>query len=130
MEHSFSLNNEADSQVCLYCRFETFFLPCRDDTPHVPNEDLGERAVLDIVGNLTQIIDQVFPGKCEPTEEHQGQMFTAVLSFSFTLINIHPYPQTLRCTLPWVITITTPRTSSLQAKASFMKKLQKCGRNG
>lgn len=42
----------------------------RDDTPHVPNEDLGERAVLDIIGNLTQIINQVFPGKCEPAVEH------------------------------------------------------------
>ncbi|KAG7216886.1 hypothetical protein INR49_001540 [Caranx melampygus] len=32
-----------------------------DDTPHVPNEDLGEEAVLDIIGNLTRIIQQVFP---------------------------------------------------------------------
>lgn len=106
------------------------FLPYRDDTPHVPNEDLGERAVLDIIGNLTQIIKQVFPGKCEPNEEHQGQMFTVHCCRFHSLINIHPYLQTLTCTLPWVITITTPRTSSLQAKASFMKKLQKCGRNG
>ncbi|XP_047454340.1 acid sphingomyelinase-like phosphodiesterase 3b [Mugil cephalus] len=33
-----------------------------DDTPHVPNEDLGEEAVLSIVGNLTHIIKAVFPG--------------------------------------------------------------------
>ncbi|KAJ7985253.1 hypothetical protein DPEC_G00350160 [Dallia pectoralis] len=33
-----------------------------DDTPHVPNEDLGEEAVLSIIGNLTQIIKHVFPG--------------------------------------------------------------------
>uniref|UniRef100_A0A665TG96 Sphingomyelin phosphodiesterase acid like 3B n=1 Tax=Echeneis naucrates TaxID=173247 RepID=A0A665TG96_ECHNA len=33
-----------------------------DDTPHIPNEDLGENAVLSIVGNLTHIIQQVFPG--------------------------------------------------------------------
>lgn len=46
------------------------FLPSRDDTPHVPNEDLGERAVLDIIGNLTEIIMQVFPGKCEFTKGH------------------------------------------------------------
>uniref|UniRef100_A0A7N8X3G8 Sphingomyelin phosphodiesterase acid like 3B n=1 Tax=Mastacembelus armatus TaxID=205130 RepID=A0A7N8X3G8_9TELE len=32
-----------------------------DDTPHVPNEDLGEEAVLHIISNLTQIIKQVFP---------------------------------------------------------------------
>ncbi|XP_071325959.1 acid sphingomyelinase-like phosphodiesterase 3b [Trachinotus anak] len=32
-----------------------------DDTPHVPNEDLGEEAVLDIISNLTDIIKQVFP---------------------------------------------------------------------
>ncbi|XP_028327233.1 acid sphingomyelinase-like phosphodiesterase 3b [Gouania willdenowi] len=32
-----------------------------DDTPHVPNEDLGEVAVLDIIRNLTDIIRLVFP---------------------------------------------------------------------
>uniref|UniRef100_A0A3B5ATB3 Acid sphingomyelinase-like phosphodiesterase n=1 Tax=Stegastes partitus TaxID=144197 RepID=A0A3B5ATB3_9TELE len=32
-----------------------------DDTPHVPNEDLGEEAVLSIVRNLTHIIKEVFP---------------------------------------------------------------------
>ncbi|KAL6109768.1 smpdl3b [Pungitius sinensis] len=32
-----------------------------DDTPHVPNEDLGEEAVLHIISNLTNIINQLFP---------------------------------------------------------------------
>ncbi|XP_030638672.1 acid sphingomyelinase-like phosphodiesterase 3b [Chanos chanos] len=32
-----------------------------DDTPHVPNEDLGEEAVLSIIGNLTTIIKELFP---------------------------------------------------------------------
>ncbi|MEQ2299064.1 hypothetical protein AMECASPLE_011693 [Ameca splendens] len=32
-----------------------------DDTPHVPNEDLGEEAVINIIGNLTHIITEVFP---------------------------------------------------------------------
>uniref|UniRef100_UPI0037E7C18B acid sphingomyelinase-like phosphodiesterase 3b n=1 Tax=Semicossyphus pulcher TaxID=241346 RepID=UPI0037E7C18B len=32
-----------------------------DDTPHIPNGDLGEEAVLNIIGNLTQILNQVFP---------------------------------------------------------------------
>lgn len=32
-----------------------------DDTPHVPNEDLGEEAVVNIIRNLTQIIKEVFP---------------------------------------------------------------------
>uniref|UniRef100_A0A8C2X3I9 Sphingomyelin phosphodiesterase acid like 3B n=1 Tax=Cyclopterus lumpus TaxID=8103 RepID=A0A8C2X3I9_CYCLU len=32
-----------------------------DDTPHVPNTDLGEEAVLHIISNLTHIIRQVFP---------------------------------------------------------------------
>ncbi|KAF7647303.1 hypothetical protein LDENG_00174420 [Lucifuga dentata] len=32
-----------------------------DDTPHVPNEDLGEEMVLHIISNLTHIINQVFP---------------------------------------------------------------------
>ncbi|KAJ0066504.1 hypothetical protein NL108_013972 [Boleophthalmus pectinirostris] len=32
-----------------------------DDTPHVPNEQLGEEAVLGIINNLTYIIKQHFP---------------------------------------------------------------------
>ncbi|KAJ8340866.1 hypothetical protein SKAU_G00331570 [Synaphobranchus kaupii] len=32
-----------------------------DDTPHVPNERLGEEAVLSIIGKLTHIIKLVFP---------------------------------------------------------------------
>ncbi|XP_056619222.1 acid sphingomyelinase-like phosphodiesterase 3b isoform X2 [Triplophysa dalaica] len=32
-----------------------------DDTPHVPNERLGEESVLSIIGNLTQIIKALFP---------------------------------------------------------------------
>ncbi|KAL0984732.1 hypothetical protein UPYG_G00145990 [Umbra pygmaea] len=32
-----------------------------DYTPHVPNEDLGEEAVISIIANLTQIIKDVFP---------------------------------------------------------------------
>ncbi|XP_029102204.1 acid sphingomyelinase-like phosphodiesterase 3b isoform X2 [Scleropages formosus] len=33
----------------------------RDDTPHVPNEQLGEEAVLSIVGNLTRLLQLAFP---------------------------------------------------------------------
>lgn len=44
---------------------QNFALLLRDDTPHVPNEDLGEEAVLSIISNLTHIIKQVFPCKCE-----------------------------------------------------------------
>lgn len=50
--------------------------------------------------------------------------------FLLILINSCCYPQTLRCTLPWVITITTQRISFLPVKASFMRKLQNSGRNG
>ncbi|KAB0393356.1 hypothetical protein E2I00_012048, partial [Balaenoptera physalus] len=32
-----------------------------DDTPHVPNENLGEAAVLQIVENLTELIRKAFP---------------------------------------------------------------------
>ncbi|XP_044215840.1 acid sphingomyelinase-like phosphodiesterase 3b [Thunnus albacares] len=32
-----------------------------DDTPHIPNEDLGEEAVLSIIRNLTDLINLVFP---------------------------------------------------------------------
>ncbi|CAF91029.1 unnamed protein product, partial [Tetraodon nigroviridis] len=38
-----------------------FIIWTGDDTPHVPNEDLGEQAVLSIISNLTYIIHQVFP---------------------------------------------------------------------
>lgn len=55
--------------ISIYFRdFKMPLLPFRDDTPHVPNEDLGERAVLDIIGNLTEIIMQMFPGKRELTK--------------------------------------------------------------
>lgn len=40
-----------------------FVLLLRDDTPHVPNEDLGEEKVLNIISNLTHILNQVFPSK-------------------------------------------------------------------
>lgn len=35
----------------------------RDDTPHVPNEQLGEAAVVAIVERLTNLIREVFPGR-------------------------------------------------------------------
>ena len=35
----------------------------RDDTPHVPNEKLGEAAVLAIVERLTNLVKEVFPGR-------------------------------------------------------------------
>ncbi|XP_068121562.1 acid sphingomyelinase-like phosphodiesterase 3b [Hyperolius riggenbachi] len=38
-----------------------FILWTGDDTPHVPNEQLGEKAVLDIVQWMTNLIIQVFP---------------------------------------------------------------------
>ncbi|XP_045332240.1 acid sphingomyelinase-like phosphodiesterase 3b isoform X3 [Leopardus geoffroyi] len=39
-----------------------FILWTGDDTPHVPNERLGEAAVLAIVDRLTRLIREVFPG--------------------------------------------------------------------
>ncbi|XP_026965293.1 acid sphingomyelinase-like phosphodiesterase 3b [Sagmatias obliquidens] len=39
-----------------------FILWTGDDTPHVPNENLGEEAVLQIVENLTKLIREAFPG--------------------------------------------------------------------
>lgn len=38
-----------------------FILWTGDDTPHVPNERLGESAVLKIVEHLTELIREVFP---------------------------------------------------------------------
>lgn len=51
------LHGNASGQV------STLFFFLSDDTPHVPNEDLGEQAVLTIISNLTYIIHQVFPCK-------------------------------------------------------------------
>ncbi|PNJ89617.1 SMPDL3B isoform 3 [Pongo abelii] len=39
-----------------------FILWTGDDTPHVPDEKLGEAAVLEIVERLTKLIREVFPG--------------------------------------------------------------------
>lgn len=100
-------------------------LPFRDDTPHVPNENLGEKAVLDIICNLTEIIMQVFPGKCKSPKNTMNKYH-----FILILINSSCYLQILRCTLPLVIMTTIQRISSLPAKASYMRKLQNCGRNG
>ncbi|XP_006164657.2 acid sphingomyelinase-like phosphodiesterase 3b [Tupaia chinensis] len=38
-----------------------FILWTGDDTPHVPDERLGEAAVLEIVGRVTRLIREVFP---------------------------------------------------------------------
>nr|XP_025958290.1 acid sphingomyelinase-like phosphodiesterase 3b isoform X1 [Dromaius novaehollandiae] len=38
-----------------------FILWTGDDTPHVPNEQLGENQVLHIIENLTSLIKQIFP---------------------------------------------------------------------
>ncbi|XP_061452609.1 acid sphingomyelinase-like phosphodiesterase 3b [Rhineura floridana] len=38
-----------------------FILWTGDDTPHVPDEKLGEDTVLEIIGKLTNLIKQVFP---------------------------------------------------------------------
>lgn len=40
---------------------------CSDDTPHVPNEKLGEAAVVGIVDRLTRLFREVFPGKTRPS---------------------------------------------------------------
>ncbi|XP_030820507.1 acid sphingomyelinase-like phosphodiesterase 3b isoform X2 [Camarhynchus parvulus] len=39
-----------------------FVLWTGDDTPHVPNEQLGEEKVLHIIANLTSLIKETFPG--------------------------------------------------------------------
>ncbi|KAM6239682.1 acid sphingomyelinase-like phosphodiesterase 3b [Porphyrio hochstetteri] len=39
-----------------------FVLWTGDDTPHVPNEKLGEEKVLHIIENLTSLISETFPG--------------------------------------------------------------------
>uniref|UniRef100_A0A8C5IQN2 Sphingomyelin phosphodiesterase acid like 3B n=1 Tax=Junco hyemalis TaxID=40217 RepID=A0A8C5IQN2_JUNHY len=39
-----------------------FVLWTGDDTPHVPNEQLGEEKVLHIIANLTSLIRETFPG--------------------------------------------------------------------
>lgn len=51
--------------VYVTCVTLVLFNMARDDTPHVPNENLGEEAVLSIISNLTSIINQVFPSMCQ-----------------------------------------------------------------
>lgn len=41
-----------------------------DDTPHVDNKDLGEDAVLNIINNLTDIINRVFPSNYKIRRKH------------------------------------------------------------
>ncbi|CAH1253575.1 SMPDL3B [Branchiostoma lanceolatum] len=40
-----------------------FILWTGDDTPHVPNEELGQQVVINIIGNLTSLLKEVFPTK-------------------------------------------------------------------
>lgn len=42
--------------------WNVFLLFSRDDTPHVPDEKLGDETVLEIIKKLTNLIRHVFPG--------------------------------------------------------------------
>ena len=53
----------SNNRLRLY-HWPDFLLPSSDDTPHVPDQDLGEEKVLNIVRNLTHIIKKVFPSQC------------------------------------------------------------------
>ncbi|XP_008951650.1 acid sphingomyelinase-like phosphodiesterase 3b isoform X2 [Pan paniscus] len=59
-----------------------FILWTGDDTPHVPDEKLGEAAVLEIVERLTKLIREVFPGAfyCEKLPGPSGAGRIVVLN--------------------------------------------------
>lgn len=113
--------------VCLtWCISHDWTLFDRDDTPHVPNEQLGEEPVLRIIGNLTHIIKSVFPSMCFIWPTNCLFLFLFVHEIHCTAV----FLQTPRCILRWEIMTTIQRTKCLQRRTTFTSKQQTCGTTG
>ncbi|KFP23455.1 Acid sphingomyelinase-like phosphodiesterase 3b, partial [Colius striatus] len=89
----------------------------RDDTPHVPNEQLGEEQVLHIIGNLTSLIKETFPGT---------KVYAAMGNHDFHPKNQFPgkehriYNQTAQLWRPW---LNDASVALFRAGAFYSEKL-------
>ncbi|KFP71160.1 Acid sphingomyelinase-like phosphodiesterase 3b, partial [Acanthisitta chloris] len=95
-----------------------------DDTPHVPNEQLGEEKVLHIIGNLTALIKETFPGT---------KVYAAMGNHDFHPKNQFPgkehriYTQTAELWRPWLNDASVPL---FRAGAFYSEKLPGPGTRG
>ncbi|NXG13591.1 ASM3B phosphodiesterase, partial [Grallaria varia] len=94
-----------------------FVLWTGDDTPHVPNEQLGEEKVLHIIANLTSLIKETFPGT---------KVYAAMGNHDFHPKNQLPgkehriYNQTAELWQPWLSDASLPL---FRAGAFYSEKL-------
>ncbi|NWI88116.1 ASM3B phosphodiesterase, partial [Pitta sordida] len=101
-----------------------FVLWTGDDTPHVPNEQLGEEKVLHIIGNLTSLIKETFPGT---------KVYAAMGNHDFHPKNQFPgkehriYNQTAELWRPWLSDASLPL---FRAGAFYSEKLPGPGTRG
>ncbi|NXK40978.1 ASM3B phosphodiesterase, partial [Piprites chloris] len=95
-----------------------------DDTPHVPNEQLGEEKVLHIIANLTSLIKETFPGT---------KVYAAMGNHDFHPKNQFPgkghriYNQTAELWRPWLSDASLPL---FRAGAFYSEKLPNPGTRG
>ncbi|NXF71738.1 ASM3B phosphodiesterase, partial [Sclerurus mexicanus] len=101
-----------------------FVLWTGDDTPHVPNEQLGEEKVLHIIANLTSLIKETFPGT---------KVYAAMGNHDFHPKNQFPgkehriYNQTAELWQPWLSDASRPL---FRAGAFYSEKLPGPGSRG
>ncbi|XP_074411839.1 acid sphingomyelinase-like phosphodiesterase 3b isoform X2 [Zonotrichia albicollis] len=101
-----------------------FVLWTGDDTPHVPNEQLGEEKVLHIIANLTSLIRETFPGT---------KVYAAMGNHDFHPKNQFPgkehriYTQTAELWRPWLSDASLPL---FRAGAFYSEKLPGPGTRG
>ncbi|NXW76031.1 ASM3B phosphodiesterase, partial [Hirundo rustica] len=101
-----------------------FVLWTGDDTPHVPNEQLGEEKVLHIIANLTSLIKETFPGT---------KVYAAMGNHDFHPKNQFPgkehriYNQTAELWRPWLSDASLPL---FRAGAFYSEKLPGPGSRG
>ncbi|NWW74389.1 ASM3B phosphodiesterase, partial [Climacteris rufus] len=95
-----------------------------DDTPHVPDEQLGEEKVLHIIANLTSLIKETFPGT---------KVYAAMGNHDFHPKNQLPgkenriYNQTAELWRPW---LSDASLSLFRAGAFYSEKLPGPGTRG
>ncbi|XP_071623909.1 acid sphingomyelinase-like phosphodiesterase 3b isoform X2 [Heliangelus exortis] len=101
-----------------------FILWTGDDTPHVPNEKLGEEKVLHIIGNLTSLIKEAFP---------DTKVYAAMGNHDFHPKNQFPgkehriYNQTAELWRPWLDEASIPL---FRAGAFYSEKLPSTSTRG